>query len=134
MPFARWVFRIAGVYGLLVLVPQLFMAERIGRDFPPPLTHLEFFYGFVGVALAWQVAFLIIASDPPRYRPFMLAGVIEKFSFTAATALLFSRGELAAPLFAAGLVDGLLGVLFIVSWLKTGRKLDEPSAQAGGSS
>ena len=34
MTFAKRVFLIAGVYGLLVLVPQYFMEERIGRDTP----------------------------------------------------------------------------------------------------
>ena len=39
--FARRVFRFAGIYGLVVRPPQYFLAERLGRDAPPPLTHLE---------------------------------------------------------------------------------------------
>ena len=61
--FASRVFRIAAIYGLIVLVPQYFMEGKIGRDTPPPITHAEYFYGFVGVALAWQPAFLLIARD-----------------------------------------------------------------------
>lgn len=120
MSFARWVFRIAGAYGLVVLVPQLFLAEKMGQDYPPALTHLEFYYGFVGVAIAWQIAFLIIASDPPRYRPLMLAGVVEKFSFLLVAVLLFAQGRLAAPILLGGLIDGLLGVLFLLSWRACG--------------
>ena len=71
MRFARWVFRLAGIYGLIVLLPQYFLEERIGRDDPPPITHPEHFYAFLGVAVAWQVAFLVIAQDPIRYRPIM---------------------------------------------------------------
>jgi hypothetical protein len=50
--FARVVFLVAGIYGILVLLPQYFLEERIGIDSPPPITHPEHFYGFVGVALA----------------------------------------------------------------------------------
>ena len=39
--FASRVFRIAAIYGLIVLLPQYFMEGRIGRDTPPPITHPE---------------------------------------------------------------------------------------------
>ena len=55
MIFAKRVFFIAGVYGILALTPMYFLEDRIGRDFPPPIAHPEHFYGFVGVALAWQM-------------------------------------------------------------------------------
>jgi hypothetical protein len=58
MKFARRLFLIAGIYGVLVLAPQYFLEAKTGRDFPPPITHLEHYYGFIGVALAWQVFFL----------------------------------------------------------------------------
>ena len=38
------------------------MEARVGRDYPPAITHPEYFYGFLGVAAAWQVAFLVIAA------------------------------------------------------------------------
>ena len=57
------------------------------------ITHPEYFYGFIGVGLAWQVAFLIIATDPRRYRPLIIPSIIEKFSFAAAIAVLFARVE-----------------------------------------
>ncbi len=50
--FAKRVFLVAGVYGLAVLFPQYFMEGQTGRDFPPPINHPEYFYGFIGVALA----------------------------------------------------------------------------------
>jgi hypothetical protein len=64
--FARWVFLVAGVLGLAEIVPLYFLDNMIGRTEPPPITHPGFYYGFVGVALAWQVAFLIISRDPVR--------------------------------------------------------------------
>jgi hypothetical protein len=35
----------------------------------------------VGVALAWQIAFLVIAWDPVRLRPMMIMSIVEKFSY-----------------------------------------------------
>ena len=64
MIWIRRLFWFAGIYGLAVLTPQYLMERRIGIDFPPEISHPEYFYGFVGVALAWQVAFLVIATDP----------------------------------------------------------------------
>ncbi|HEX6124524.1 MAG TPA: hypothetical protein VFZ23_04055, partial [Pyrinomonadaceae bacterium] len=71
MRFARYTFAAAGTIGILVLVPLYFMLEQTGVDNPPPVTHPEFYYGFIGVALSFQIVFLIIATDPIRYRPLM---------------------------------------------------------------
>ena len=117
--FARWVFAIAGAYGLAVLVPQFFMESKIGVDDPPAITHVEYFYGFVGVALAWQIAFLIIATNPARFRPLMLAAVVEKAAFAIAASLLFAQGRLNPMLFAAGMIDLCLGLAFVASYVVT---------------
>ena len=121
MTFARRVYVIAAVYGILALVPQYFMEERIGRDFPPPITHPEQFYGFIGVALAWQVMFLVIARDPVRFRAAMPVTVLEKITFAVPCAILFVQGRVAAPVFAVGMIDLLLATLFTIAWVKTGR-------------
>lgn len=40
--FARRVFAVAGWYWLVVMLPQYFLEEgRIGKDYPPPITHPE---------------------------------------------------------------------------------------------
>ena len=77
---ARWIFRIAAIYGLIALTPLYFLEARVAAP-APLLAHPEHFYGFIGTALAAQVMFLVIASDPARYRPLMLAGVLEKLAF-----------------------------------------------------
>jgi hypothetical protein len=117
--FSRWVFLVSGVYGLLVLLPQYVMEDQVGRDYPPPITHPEYFYGFVGVAVAWQVAFLVIARDPVRYRLMVLPAALEKFSFAAAAGPLFAGGRIPAIIFGFSLIDLLLGVLFLVSFAVT---------------
>ncbi len=60
MRFARYTFEAAGTIGILVLVPLYFLLEQTGIDNPPPITHPEYYYGFVGVALAFQIVFLIV--------------------------------------------------------------------------
>jgi len=84
MRFAKIVFWVAGIWGLLVITPLYFMFDLVGRNDPPPITHPGFFYGFVGVALAWQFAFVFIATDTPRFRPLMIPCVLEKFGYGAA--------------------------------------------------
>ncbi len=120
MQFARRVFLVAGIYGLIVLVPQYFLERRIGVDTPPAITHPEFFYGFIGVALAWQVAFLVIARDPVRYRLMMLPGILEKASFGVAAIALYAQGRLAPIMLAAGCGDLVFAVLFAIAYWNTG--------------
>ena len=117
--FARRVFTWSGIYGLVVLTPQYFLASRIGRDLPPPITHVEYFYGFIGIALAWQIVFLVIARDPVRFRPLMLPAVLEKLAFGIPAIVLFARGSLPGSVLFFGLVDLGLGALFFMAWLAT---------------
>jgi hypothetical protein len=94
MRFAQWVFRIAGGIGLLEIVPLYFYEAQLAQDMPPALTHPEYYYGFAGVTLAWQVAFLVIASDPLRYRPLMPVAMLEKAGFVLAAFWLLAQGRL----------------------------------------
>ena len=119
MRFAKIVFWVAGIWGLLVLTPLYFMFDLIGRNDPPPITHPGFFYGFVGVALAWQVAFIFIATDPVRYRPLMIPSVLEKVTYVAAVIVLVLQGRMhKSDLVFAG-TDLLLGILFVIAHFKT---------------
>jgi hypothetical protein len=119
MRFAKIVFLIAGVWGILVLTPLYFIFDTLGRQYPPPITHPDFYYGFISVALAWQIAFLIIATDPVRLRPLMGAAVVEKFGYVATLSVLYVKGLLAFGQFAVGIPDLVLGILFVAAFLKT---------------
>jgi hypothetical protein len=119
MRFAKMVFWVAGIWGFLVLTPLYFMFDLIGRQDPPPITHPGFFYGFVGAGLAWQVAFLFIARDPLRFRPLMIPSLLEKVSYGAAIVVLVLQGRMhKSDLVFAG-TDLLLGLLFVIAYLKT---------------
>jgi hypothetical protein len=122
MKFAKRVFLIAGIYGLIVLVPLYFLEEKTGRDFPPAITHPEYYYGFIGVAVAWQVLFLILAMDPRRYRPMMIPAILEKASFGIPVTFLFAQGRVPFLMLITAVPDLILGVLFAIAYVKTVRE------------
>ena len=119
MKFARIVFWVAGIWGVLVMGPLFFMFDLIGQKDPPAITHPGFFYGFASLGLAWQIAFLFIARDPVRFRPLMIPSMVEKFGYviTVVTLVLQARMHPSDLLFAG--TDFLLGVLFVVAYLRT---------------
>src|SRR5262249_51344079 len=110
MKFAKWIFLIAGIWGLLVLVPMYFLEEKNGRDFPPPINHPEYYYGFVGVAVTWQVLFLILSKDPLRHRPMMIPSVLEKLTFSLAIFWLYLQYKIPVTLLGFGIIDFTFGV------------------------
>jgi len=118
MKFAKIVFRAAAIWGVLVITPLYFMFDVIGRKDPPPITHPAFFYGFVGAALAWQIAFFFIASDPVRFRPLMIPSMFEKFSYSAAVIILVLQSRMRSSDLLFGGADLLLGVLFVIAYFK----------------
>ncbi len=119
MRFARYSFAAAGTIGILVLVPLYFLLEQTGADNPPPITHPEYYYGFIGVALAFQIVFLIVAVDPLKYRPLMLAAILEKFAFVIPTFCLYWSGSVKGSIVGGAALDLVWGILFIVSYFKT---------------
>jgi hypothetical protein len=130
MNFARIVFLIAGIYGLLVLTPLYFLEQTIGHETPPAITHPEFFYGFVGVALACQIGFLIIARDPLRYRLMMIPSVLEKASYGGALIVLLRQHRISISAFELGMADLVFAVLFVVSFVKTRQASAAPTRAA----
>ena len=121
MKFAKLTFLIAGIYGLLVLLPLYFLEQQTGREYPPPITHPEYYYGFAGVAVAWQLAFIVMSRDPVRYRPLMLVGIVEKAVFFIPAIVLYLQHRLSTSMLVGGCLDGVLGVLFLISYLKLRR-------------
>jgi len=118
MKFAKWTYLIAGIYGLLILIPQYFLETKNGIDYPPPINHPEYYYGFIGIAIAWQIAFLIISRDPKRYHLLMITSIIEKFTYGIATVVLFLQSRVADAVLAVGTIDLILGTLFIIAFIK----------------
>ena len=118
MRFAKWAFTGAGIYGILTVAPLYFLESYISRA-TGPVTYPEYFYGFIGVTVAFQILVLIVGRAPGRLRPVMPACMVEKISFGAAIFPLYAahRVQIGVVIFAA--IDLFLFVLFVTSWFKT---------------
>jgi hypothetical protein len=134
MRFARIVFIGAGIWGISVLTPFYWLVDLTGRRYLPPTDYPAFFWGFFAVALAWQIAFLAIGSNPARFRPLMIPAAIEKLGYVGTLLLLFAQGSIPAIDTQPVLPDLLLGLLFVVAFVKARAKNDgsEVGICAGG--
>jgi hypothetical protein len=119
MKFARVAFLIAGVWGIVVLTPLYFLVDLTGRQYAAPADYPQFFYGFLSVAMAWQIAFLVIGSSPARFRPLMIPSIVEKFGHVTGVAVLYGQGRLSVADATAAGPDLLLGVLFVLAFAMT---------------
>ena len=119
MKFARVAFLIAGVWGIVVLTPLYFLVDLTGRQYDAPVDYPQFFYGFLSVAMAWQIAFLVIGSSPARFRPLMIPSIVEKFGHVTGVAVLYGQGRLSVADATAAGPDLLLGVLFVLAFAMT---------------
>lgn len=133
MRFARWVFLIAGVYGIAVLVPGLFGEARPAAP-AARLAHPEYYYGFLGSALVWQLAFIAIARNPARLRPLMPIAVLEKLAFFGPCLALYYDGRLApGATLTGGIIDGVLMIAFALAWWSS-RPVEAPATATAGRS
>ena len=123
---ARRIFLVAGIYGLVVTIPLYFSEHPQGIDYPPDITHPEWYYGFAGVVVAWAIMFLFLSRDPIRYRPLMIPAMIEKFSFPPAVVVLFMQGRIPDSFLPLAVIDFLFGVAFVVSYIKTKNTSNNP--------
>jgi len=119
--FARWVFNLAGIFGVLEVFPLYFLEHIIGHTQPPPITHPGFYYGFVGVTLAWQIAFFIIARDPLRFAPLMPVAGLEKLLYSLAVFVLYTKGRVPASNLGTAGFDLFWFVLFLIVWIRLRR-------------
>lgn len=118
MTFAKWVFRIAGLYGVLFVTPLYFVEPMfLGEGAAGPAR--VFYYGFVGVTLAWQVLYLVVSVAPGRYRPVMLLGAAAKLSFSAAIYWLALTDSVDPRLLGGATVDVVLAALFVAAFVLT---------------
>lgn len=121
MKVSRWIFNLAGVYGAITIAPLYFMEQTISGQDPPPITHPMFFYGFVGVTLAWQLLLFTIAYDPVRLRPVIPFAALEKLSFGVGAMVLYRQGRLDHIDLYFGSIDLALAVLFVLVWRRLAR-------------
>ena len=119
MRFARVVFIAAGLWGVVVLTPLYFLVDISGRQYVPPTMYPQFFYGFLSVAMAWQIAFLVMGVSPARFRPLMIPAMAEKFGHVVTVAALYGQARISTVDAMAAGPDLLFGVLFVAAFAKT---------------
>ena len=117
--FAKIVFIGAGIWGFVVLTPLYWLVDVTGRPYAAPTAYPQFFYGFLAVAMAWQIAFLVIGSNPTRFRPLMFTAVIEKLGYVGTLIVIYLNGRIPVADTGPVIPDLLLGVLFIVAFVRT---------------
>jgi len=122
MKFAKVVFWVGGIWGLVVITPLYFIFDLIGKQDPPAITHPGFYYGFVGCALAWQIAFICIGRDPVRLRVMMIPSVVEKVAYCTAVIVLVMQGRTNQRDLVFAATDLTLAVLFVAAFVVTGSK------------
>jgi hypothetical protein len=120
MKFARLTFLIAGVWGLCIVTPLYFLHDTIAQQHPSLLVDPQFFYSFLAVTIPWQLAFLTIGLDPMRLRGMMIPAMMEKFGYVLTITVLWTTGR--APLLdgLTAVPDGLIGVFFVIAFMKVG--------------
>ena len=116
--FARVVFIGAGIWGIVVLTPLYWLVDLTGRAYSPPADYPHFFYGFFSVAMAWQMAFLVIGSNPARFWPLMVPCVVEKLGYVATVGFLYGQARISTVDAQTALPDSLICILFIVALAK----------------
>lgn len=119
MKLAKWVFRTAGIFGLIVMVPLLFAMKLIDQIMPPAVNHPEFFYGFVILNICWQILYLFLSKDPIRFRPMMIPSFFAKASAPIALMWLYIQDRISNQWVAAAILDGVFAILFLVSFWVT---------------
>jgi len=117
--FARWVYGIAAAYGFLVLTPLLFTEGQMAKVDGRALGHPEYYYGFLGAALVFQFVFLLIARDPMRLRPVMVATILEKLAWGVVVTVLVLQGRTRGPVVMFAAIDVLWAPLFAWAYVRT---------------
>lgn len=118
MRFARFAFIAAGLWGIAVLTPLYWLVDVTGRAYRPPMDYPHFFYGFLSVAMAWQIAFIVIGSNPERFRPLMIPAIVEKLAHVAGVAVLYWNARISTIDAQSAIPDLLLAILFIAAFMR----------------
>ncbi len=91
------------------------------RELAPAAAHPVFFYAWISVNLAWQILFLVVSTNPIRYRPMILVCVLEKATAVIAIPWLYVVGRVGGMWLGAAVVDLVFAVLFIAAYGVAGR-------------
>src|SRR6266404_4553834 len=74
---------------------------------------------FFGVTLSWQFMFLVIGSDPIRFRRAMIPSMLEKASFAVAIPILYALERVTVTWVGFASMDATWLVLFVIAYMRT---------------
>lgn len=108
----RWLFGAAVAYGLVATLALY--AHPLGAD-------TLYVWAFAGAAAATQLLYLLIATDPRRYRATIPIGIASKLSFALPVLWLYAHGTAGRGTLAAAVIDLLLAGAFGVAFAVVGK-------------
>ncbi len=118
MKFAKYTFWAIGIYGMVVVFPMYFFEGQIGADYPPAITHPEYYYGFIGAVLTWHLAFFLIGSNPQKYQMLILPAALGKFVYSLEATVLFFNGRVPNLMIVFAIIDAIFGLFFVLAYLQ----------------
>jgi hypothetical protein len=126
MKLARWVFLIAGIFGLIPVVPLVYTTMVKGEAILPDFASMgSFFSVSVFQYVCWQISYIILARDPVRFRSMIILAFFVEITAPLNPLWLFLYGF--RLWISIAVVDFLLAILFVVAFWLTGR---EPNGNA----
>ncbi len=121
MKFARWLFLIAGILGLMPVLHVLYVGFSDGEAVLPDFGGMGLLlFVILFQAICWQVMYLFLALDPGRYRPLMALAFFVELSTAFNTLWLYFYGYRVWISFVA--VHLTFAALFLVAFGVTARR------------
>ncbi len=121
MRFAKWTYLLAGISGLLFVLPSYFTEDSLVDLNPPKVEHPEYYYGMLGVIVVWQFAYMLVGTDPVRYRPLMLLCALAKGGFVGTIVTLYLLGRVRPIWLGIVSFDAVWTVIFVIAYFRIGR-------------
>ena len=119
MKLAKWIFLIAGIFGLISTIPLVFIEKTMSVQRP------EFYYGFVFLDICLQIVYIIISISPIRFRPIMIPAFLAKASGMVTLTWLYLIDRVSSQWIAVGVIDGVFAILFIIGYFSTPKNFNK---------
>jgi hypothetical protein len=109
----RRVFLAAAGSGALSLGPFFALESKVASAAGGLLVHPDHYYGFLVVALVWQAAFWMIATDVQRFRPLIPIAATEKLGYAVMLFALWVAGRTDTAILFVAAIELAWGAAFV---------------------
>jgi hypothetical protein len=119
MRLSRWVFAIAGTFGVILILPFAYTTVVSGElSLPDGSGAGLFLIGSFLQHIVWQIVYFIIATDPHRFRPMMVPAIFSMGISGFSSIWIYAYGiRMGVPV---GVVSVLMALTFIVAYWQSG--------------